>query len=558
MNTRQAIIVILVLGLGWHFTAVSPAADMGTTIMYQGKLEDSAGPAEGNYDFIFTLYDSASGGSVIGSVVDPNQVQVSQGYFSVPLNFGSDPSIFNGEARWLKIEVRETDSGDPYEELSPRQQLCPAPYALFARDRDWQIDGDDMYSIPSGNVGIGEDSPGTKLHVDGVVTATGGNSSQWNQAYSWGDHSVQGYLTAETDPQVGSNTLHMVPKWDGAALVSGMMFDNGTKVGIGTSSPQTLLCNTNDDGSGVTPNADGFVWKSDGENYAAIITNARSGGGSGLRVETRGGSGRIFETTNGSTYGVLVHDNCKVTIGGTTEGSTFNVVGNVSIGDTFSAGAAPSNGMIVQGNVGIGVYPPGAKLDVKGANTSSSSAALKVTNSAGATHLYVRNDGYVGVGTTSPSTDLDINGKVRIRSWHSGTGTYNVQCDSNGNLYRAGISSQRYKTDISPLTVEPDSVLQLQPVRFKWKETDQEDIGLIAEHVAPILSELVIYTQEGRIDGVRYDKLPLYLLSVIQSQQERIESLEEQQTNHETLLQKVEALEESLATLCAVRVKEEQ
>jgi hypothetical protein len=38
------------------------------------------------------------------------------------------------------------------------------------------------------NVGIGTSSPGTKLDVNGVITATGGNSTQWNTAYGWGNH----------------------------------------------------------------------------------------------------------------------------------------------------------------------------------------------------------------------------------------------------------------------------------------------------------------------------------------------------------------------------------
>jgi hypothetical protein len=39
----------------------------------------------------------------------------------------------------------------------------------------------------NGRVGIGTDSPTSTLDVNGVITADGGDSSQWNEAYSWGN-----------------------------------------------------------------------------------------------------------------------------------------------------------------------------------------------------------------------------------------------------------------------------------------------------------------------------------------------------------------------------------
>ena len=47
-------------------------------------------------------------------------------------------------------------------------------------------------------------------------------------------------IASESDPQVGENTLNKIPKWDGSALVTGSIFDNGN-VGIGDTNPTNAL-----------------------------------------------------------------------------------------------------------------------------------------------------------------------------------------------------------------------------------------------------------------------------------------------------------------------------
>jgi hypothetical protein len=102
-------------------------AALGTAFTYQGTLTDGGNPADGDYDFQFALYDAQTGGTQVGSAVTKNDVAVSEGTFTVKLNFGG---VFDGAALWLEIGVRAGSSTGSYTTLSPRQELTPAPYAL--------------------------------------------------------------------------------------------------------------------------------------------------------------------------------------------------------------------------------------------------------------------------------------------------------------------------------------------------------------------------------------------------------------------------------------------
>ncbi|NOZ95290.1 MAG: hypothetical protein GXP47_11230 [Acidobacteria bacterium] len=103
-------------------------ANAGTAFTYQGQLLQSGNPANGQFDFEFRLFDTASGGSQVGSTVTRDDVPVSNGLFTVDLDFGA--GVFKGDARWLQIAVRPGTSTGSYTTLSPRQRLAPVPYAL--------------------------------------------------------------------------------------------------------------------------------------------------------------------------------------------------------------------------------------------------------------------------------------------------------------------------------------------------------------------------------------------------------------------------------------------
>jgi hypothetical protein len=108
------------------FSANLSTAQQTTAFTYQGQLVDGGANANGTYTIIFALYDGVSGGTQIGSAIT-NSPTLANGLFTVNLDFGA--GAFNGSARWLDITVQ---SGSDSEELAPRVQVLPSPYALYA------------------------------------------------------------------------------------------------------------------------------------------------------------------------------------------------------------------------------------------------------------------------------------------------------------------------------------------------------------------------------------------------------------------------------------------
>src|SRR5881394_2034930 len=118
-NTTAFMIIALVILFGARH-----AGAQSSSFTYQGRLTDGGTAANGNYDLQFALWDSASGGTQIGSTVTLNTVAVSNGVFNVSLDFGA--GSFNGANRFLEISARPI-SGGAFTVLTPRQPVTATP-----------------------------------------------------------------------------------------------------------------------------------------------------------------------------------------------------------------------------------------------------------------------------------------------------------------------------------------------------------------------------------------------------------------------------------------------
>jgi hypothetical protein len=120
---------LMLLALSTLNLQLSTAFAQGTAFTYQGQLNSGGSPANGIYNLTFSLFNTNSSGAAIAVPVTNNAVVVTNGLFTVLIDFG--PGVFTGQTNWLQIGV-ETNGVNTFTTLAPRQQLTPAPYAVFA------------------------------------------------------------------------------------------------------------------------------------------------------------------------------------------------------------------------------------------------------------------------------------------------------------------------------------------------------------------------------------------------------------------------------------------
>jgi polyhydroxyalkanoate synthesis regulator phasin len=123
--------------------------------------------------------------------------------------------------------------------------------------------------------------------------------------------------------------------------------------------------------------------------------------------------------------------------------------------------------------------------------------------------------------------DLEIAGSFSpMVTTSKNLGTNSVRWDT---LYCVNVnqsSDRRLKENINQLDYGLESVLQLKPVSYTWKERPEkgEQIGLVAQDVKEIIEEVVSH---GETMGIQYTGLIPVLIKAIQDQQKIIEQQED-------------------------------
>ena len=132
MMRRTVVSGIAMMLAAASLTLSAYAQQSSTAFTYQGFLKDNNNPANAKYDLQFTLYDAPTGGNRIGNSVVFDDLQITNGLFTVEIDFGINP-FSSGQRRWIEIGIRPFNSTRPFVTLDPRIELTPVPYAIYAQ-----------------------------------------------------------------------------------------------------------------------------------------------------------------------------------------------------------------------------------------------------------------------------------------------------------------------------------------------------------------------------------------------------------------------------------------
>ena len=143
--------------------------------------------------------------------------------------------------------------------------------------------------------------------------------------------------------------------------------------------------------------------------------------------------------------------------------------------------------------------------DTFAADNNSTELVFAVgASEAAAEKMRLDHDGNLGIGTATPSAKLEVSGTI------------------------TETSMREAKTNIENMDSMLPTVLQMQGVKFDWKEDSyggKDNFGFIAEDMQEILPEVVTCSNEGKAAGIQYSKLTAVLVEAIKEQQIQIDEL---------------------------------
>ena len=290
---------------------------------------------------------------------------------------------------------------------------------IFGSTGNWVIQNGGTFT----DAGYKLDVQGT-IRSTGVITASGGTSTDWNTAYGWGNHASAGYITSYTETDTlnsvtgrGATTTNAITV-GGLTVATNLIYTDtvNSRVGIGTTTPsQTLEVVGN---VLVTTSSATQPLKTFEATYKQFSVDYPSSPSIYTTQINFANFGRLQYDGNG---GVLSIENRSTQAGsssmrfimGTTERMRITDTGNVLINTTTDAGyKLDVNGTLrstgnayFDSSVGIGTTQPVGLLNLFG-GTGNNPAILTLQSQSGGggnTGIYFRPYQNVTFANTAPA-----------------------------------------------------------------------------------------------------------------------------------------------------------
>jgi len=163
------------------------------------------------------------------------------------------------------------------------------------------------------------------------------------------------------------------------------------------------------------------------------------------------------------------------------------------------------------------------------------------------TKMLMKANGYLGLGTTSPTAQFHTTGTIRFQNLGSSSSNYFLVVDLNGNVRRRYVrggpvpflksanSNKKFKKDIKEIDNSLSKVLQLTGKEYNWRTSEFENmnfndklqLGFIAEEVQKVVPELVDIDEDGN-HSLNYKGIIPLLVEAVKEQQNQITLLQNQ------------------------------
>lgn len=342
--------------------------------------------------------------------------------------------------------------------------------------------------LVEGNVGIGTTTPSYLLTVAGTSDFT--NSLNFNgnpgasgnilrsngagSAPSWVATSTLGFGTGTVNSGTAGYFAYYPSTGTAVSGQTALYTDNFGEIGIGTNAPEDTL---DVNGGSIIARDTGFgafstIYNSDESKdltlalgglslYSGNTGSSFYGDNTSLGIFTSGNDYLSLGTNNNEYMRITAGGNVGIRAAGPL--SALDVGGGIAVGSYAGTSAAPTNGLIVSGNVGIGTNSPGYPLNFASAlgdkislygasgnhygfgiqggllqiysDTSGSDIGFGYGSSGSFTQNVVfKGNGNVGIGTSTPNFKLTV----------AGTSNFTNALNFNGN---AGLSGYILKSN---------------------------------------------------------------------------------------------------------------